>query len=404
MSWTETVRLAIRALVRNRSRSLLTMLGVIIGVAAVIVTVAIGAGARASVSAQITGLGSNLIIVIPGNLTQGGVNTGTGAASTLTPEDGLALTKLTGVAAVSPGVVVRAQVVSPNANWSTQVAGVAPSYLAIRAWPIARGTFFDDTQTNGVAKVCVLGQTVADNLFPSQDPVGRTVIIRGVPFTVIGLLTRRGQSATGQDQDDAVVVPYTSAMRRLTGQTMVGMLFVSAQDPAGIPLVQNEIVRLLEERHRISEGAPDDFAVRNLQDIAAAASATATIMEVLLASVAAVSLVVGGIGIMNIMLVSVTERTREIGLRLSVGARSAAILQQFLTEAVVLSTSGGAIGAIVGIGGAALVAALGHWPATVPPAAVAIAVLFSALVGIFFGYYPASKAARLDPIEALRAE
>jgi putative ABC transport system permease protein len=404
MSWTETVRLAVRALVRNRSRSLLTMLGVIIGVAAVIVTVAIGAGARASVSAQITGLGSNLIIVIPGNLTQGGVNTGTGAASTLTPEDGLALTKLTGVAAVSPGVVLRAQVVSPNANWSTQVAGVAPSYLAIRAWPIARGTFFDDTQTNGVAKVCVLGQTVADNLFPSQDPVGRTVIIRGVPFTVIGLLTRRGQSATGQDQDDAVVIPYTSAMRRLTGQTMVGMLFVSAQDPAGIPLVQNEIVRLLEERHRIPQGAPDDFAVRNLQDIAAAASATATIMEVLLASVAAVSLVVGGIGIMNIMLVSVTERTREIGLRLSVGARSAAILQQFLTEAVVLSTSGGAIGAIVGIGGAALVAALGHWPAAVPPAAVAIAVLFSALVGIFFGYYPASKAARLDPIEALRAE
>jgi putative ABC transport system permease protein len=404
MSWTETIRLAVRALVRNRSRSLLTMLGVIIGVAAVVVTVAIGAGARASVSAQINGLGSNLIIVIPGNLTQGGVNTGTGAASTLTPDDGLALTKIPGVSAVSPGVVVRAQVVSPTANWSTQIIGVAPSYLAIRDWPIARGTFFDDAATKGVAKVCVLGQTVADNLFPGQDPVGRTVIVRGVPFTVIGLLTRRGQSATGQDQDDTVIIPYTSAMKRLTGQTMLGILFVSARDAADVLPVQSAIVSLLEARHRIAQGTPDDFAIRNLQDIANAASGAAMTMEVLLAAVAAVSLLVGGIGIMNIMLVSVTERTREIGLRLSVGARGAAILQQFLTEAVVLSTSGGAIGALLGLAGAAAVASLAHWSAAVPPGAVIIAVAFSALVGIFFGYYPAAKAARLDPIEALRAE
>ncbi len=404
MSWAETVRLAVRALVRNRSRSLLTMLGVIIGVAAVVVTVAIGAGARNSVTAQITGLGSNLVIVVPGSLTQGGVSTGTGAASTLTPDDGLAMAKLPGVAAVSPAVGLRAQVVSPGGNWSTQIAGVAPSYLAIRAWPLARGTFFDDAATSAVAKVCVLGQTVADNLFPGQDPLGKTVIIHNVPFTVIGLLTQRGQSATGQDQDDTVVIPYTSAMQRLTGQTMVSLLLVSAQDGSQIAPVQNEIAKLLEERHRIEPGQPDDFAMRNLQDIATAASATATIMEMLLASVAAVSLVVGGIGIMNIMLVSVTERTREIGLRLAVGARGRAILQQFLTEAVVLSTSGGALGALLGIAGAAAVALLGHWPATVPPSAVAIAVLFSAVVGIFFGYYPASKAARLDPIEALRAE
>jgi putative ABC transport system permease protein len=404
MTWPETIRLAMRMLARNRSRSLLTMLGVIIGVAAVIVTVAIGAGARTSVAAQINGLGSNLIIVIPGNLTQGGVNTGTGAASTLTPDDGLALTKIPGVAAVSPGVVVRAQVVSPTANWSTQIVGVAPSYLAIRNWPIARGTFFDDAATNGVAKVCVLGQTVAENLFPNQDPVGRTVIVRGVPFTVSGLLTRRGQSASGQDQDDTVLIPYTSAMQRLTGQTMLGILFVSARDSADIQPVQNAILRVLEARHRIAPGAPDDFAMRNLQDIASAASGAATTMEVLLAAVATVSLVVGGIGIMNIMLVSVTERTREIGLRLAVGARAGAILRQFLTEAVVLSTSGGAIGAVCGLAGAAAVATFAHWSAAVPPGAVILAVAFSALVGIFFGYYPATKAARLDPIEALRAE
>jgi putative ABC transport system permease protein len=404
VSVAETIRLAVRALVRNRMRSLLTMLGVIIGVAAVVVTVAIGAGARQSISDQIMSLGSNLIIVIPGNLTQNGVNTGTGAASTLTVDDGLAIAKLPGVAAASPGVGFRTQVVAQSRNWQTQITGVAPTFLAIRQWSLARGTFFDDAAVASVAKVCVLGQTVVENLFAGQDPLGKTLIIRSVPFTVVGVLNRRGQSASGQDQDDTVVIPYTSAMQRLTGQTYLNVIAISAADAASMDSVQDRVTRLLEERHRIVPPQQDDFALRNLQDIAAAASSTARIMETLLASVAAVSLIVGGIGIMNIMLVSVTERTREIGLRLSVGARGSAILQQFLTEAVVLATAGGAMGALFGLAGAQAVAAFGHWPATVPPVAVAVAVLFSAVVGVFFGYYPAAKAAQLDPIQALRSE
>jgi len=402
--WLETLRLAVQALVRNRSRSLLTMLGIIIGVAAVVVTVAIGTGARNAVQEQILSLGSNMIVVIPGNITQNGVNTGTGAASSLTVDDGLAIRKLDGVAAVSPAVGMRAQVIANGRNWSTQIGGSAPTILYIRKTQMASGTYFDDAQVAAVAKVCVLGQTVVDNLFPNENPLGKTVIIRNVPFTVIGVLAKRGQSPTGQDQDDVVAMPYTSVMQRLTGQTYVSVLLVSAKDEASIGPVQNEITTLLEERHRIVPPEQDDFSVRNLADIATAASSTASIMQALLAAVAAVSLLVGGIGIMNIMLVSVTERTREIGLRLSVGARGSAILQQFLSESVVLSTTGGLIGAICGILGAQLVASIGHWPATIPAAAVLVAIVFSAMVGIFFGWYPASRAARLDPIAALRAE
>ena len=305
---------------------------------------------------------------------------------------------------MSPVSSLRTQVLAGSSNWQTQVVGVAPTMPAIRQWPLARGTFFDDGAVRSVAKVCVLGQTVVDDLFPGGEPLGKTVIIRNVPFTIIGVLSRRGQSASGQDQDDVVVIPYTSAMQRLTGQTYLTVIAISANTQADVDPVQDRVARLLEERHHIVPPEQDDFAIRNLQDIAATASSTATVMETLLASVAAVSLLVGGIGIMNIMLVSVTERTREIGLRLAVGARGSAILQQFLAESAVLSTAGGVVGVLLGILGAQIVAGLGHWPASVPAEAVTVAVLFSAAVGVFFGYYPALKAANMDPIEALRSE
>jgi putative ABC transport system permease protein len=400
-----TLRIALGALARNRSRSLLTMLGVVIGVAAVIITVAIGAGARTSVASQINGLGSNMLIVLPGSINAAGSHTGTGGASTLTTADGLAIAGLPHVAAVSPTVTVRTQVVAGASNWQTTITGAAPSYTFIRNWPMASGTFFSQNDVTSSAKVAVLGQTVLTNLFPGgANPIGRTILIRNVPFVVTGTLTAKGQSGVGQDQDDTIVIPYSSALERLTGQTTLASMLVSADDPANIATAQTEATSLLEARHHIAAGAPDDFSIRNLQDIANAASATASVMQVLLAGVAAVSLLVGGIGIMNIMLVSVSERTREIGLRVAVGARRKAILWQFLVEAVVLSTLGGAVGVVAGGIGSILVAVLAGWPASVSLATVALAVAFSAVVGVFFGYYPASKAAQLDPIVALRFE
>ncbi|MGH7738056.1 MAG: ABC transporter permease [Candidatus Tyrphobacter sp.] len=400
-----TARLALLALLRNRSRSLLTMLGVIIGVGAVIVTVAIGAGARISVQNQIASLGSNLLVVQPGSVTSSGARGGYGSASTLTPADGLAIAALPGVAAVSPTVTTRQQVVSGGENWQTTVNGVAPTYTFVRSWPLASGTFITQSDVTDAAQVAVLGQTVVQNLFPSGvSPVGQSVLIENVPFTVIGTLSPLGQSGIGQDQDDTVLIPYTSAMERLTGQTTVSGLDVSAANSDKVAAVQTEITTLLEQRHRIVAPQPDDFQVRNLQDVAAAASSTGAVMEFLLAGVAAVSLIVGGIGIMNIMLVSVTERTREIGLRMALGARAKTILQQFLTEAVMLSTSGGAIGIVAGVAGTVLVSLLAKWTTVIPISGIVASVLFSALVGIFFGYYPARKASLLSPIEALRFE
>ncbi|MGZ3497103.1 MAG: ABC transporter permease [Vulcanimicrobiaceae bacterium] len=405
MTTIATLRLAIDALLRNRSRSLLTMLGIIIGVAAVIVTVAIGVGARVSVEQQIDALGSNLLIVQPGSITQSGARSGFGGASTLTPEDGLAIAKLPGVAAVSPTVTVRAQAVAGENNWQTIVSGVAPTYTFVRSWPMHSGVFFSQSDIQSASKVAVLGQTVVQNLFPDgRSPLGKSIIIKGVPFTVVGTLASLGQSGIGQDQDDTILVPYTSAMERLTGLPTVNTLMVSATDAQHIDPVQSAIGSLLEQRHRIVTPNPPDFQVRNLQDIAQAASSTGAIMEFLLAGVAAVSLIVGGIGIMNIMMVSVTERTREIGLRMALGARGKTILRQFLSESILLSTAGGVIGVVAGMAGTLAVSLLAKWPMAVPATSVLFAVLFSAVVGIFFGYYPARKAAELNPIEALRFE
>jgi len=403
MNLRSTLKTALGALLRNRARSLLTMLGVVIGVGAVIVTVAIGAGARLSVQQQINSLGSNLIIVLPGSVTQSGARTGSGGASTLTPQDAIAVANLAHVSAVTPVVTLRTQVVGGGNNWQTSISGVAPTYTYVRQWMLAEGAFFSDADVASAAKVCVLGQTVVANLFHSTNPVGQVVLIKNVPFTVIGTLVARGQSSVGQDQDDTVIVPYTSALQRLTGGTFVNELMISGDDPTDTSTVQTEVTTLLEERHGVS-GGQDDFMVRNLADIAGAASASATVMEYLLASVAAVSLVVGGIGIMNIMLVSVTERTREIGIRMAVGAPGSAILSQFLIEAVGLSLAGGAIGIVLGFVGTYLIAILAKWPTVVAPESVALAVLFSAIVGAFFGYYPALKASQLNPIDALRFE
>jgi putative ABC transport system permease protein len=399
------VEVALQALARNLSRSLLTMLGVIIGVAAVITTVAIGAGAQFSVQQQISNLGSNLLVVLPGAVTTSGVRSGTGARSSLIPEDGLAILKMPGVDAVSPIVTVRSQVVGGGNNWNTMIQGVAPTYSHIRNWDVTSGSFFSQNDMDMTTKVCILGTTVVNNLFPDgSSPLGQSVMIQNVPFTVIGVLQSRGQTGFGQDQDDTVLVPYTSVMQRLTGQTYVNMLMISASDGASLDRVQDDVTALLRQRHRIIPPNPDDFSVRNMQDIANAAAATASVMQLLLIGVAAVSLVVGGIGIMNIMLVSVTERTREIGLRMAVGARSRAILEQFLVEAVVLSTGGGLIGILAGLGITLVVAIVARWPMIVSPAAILASVAFSALVGIFFGYYPALKASRLNPIDALRFE
>jgi putative ABC transport system permease protein len=399
-----TLRLALQALIRNKARSLLTMLGIVIGVAAVIVTVAIGTGARVQVQNSINALGSNLIVVQPGSVTTTGARGGLGTASTLTPADGLAIASLPGVASVSPMVTLRTQVVAGENNWQTSIAGAAPTYTYIRSWPIATGRLFSQSEVDSTAKVAVLGQTVVQQLFGNANPIGSTIVIKGAPFVVIGTLAPLGQSGTGQDQDDTVLIPYTSAMERLTGLTTVNQLMISAASADRIDAVQSEVTQLLESRHRIVAPQPDDFQVRNLQSIAQAASATGTVMELLLAGVAAVSLIVGGIGIMNIMMVSVTERTREIGLRMSVGARGKTILRQFLAEAVVLSTAGGLIGVVGGAIFTVVVATVAKWPTDIPIGSVVLSVAFSALVGIFFGYYPAKKASELHPIEALRFE
>jgi putative ABC transport system permease protein len=404
-----TIRIALRALRRNIMRSLLTTLGIIIGVAAVIAMVSIGQGASVSVQEQIARMGNNMLIILPGTTTQGGIRSGLGGASTLTANDAKAIQReCTAVGAVTYMRRQVQQVVAGNQNWSTAITGVTPEYQIVRDWPVAAGRFLNKQEEESTATSAVLGQTAVQNLFgPGQNPVDQMIRINNMPFRVVGVLTAKGQSTQGQDQDDAVFIPFSTAERKVLGTRIlgsVGSIMVSAVSPEAIPESQRQITNLLRERHRLRRGQNDDFSIRNLADIAATAESTSQVMNILLASVASVSLLVGGIGIMNIMLVSVTERTREIGIRMAVGAKSRHILTQFLLEAVVLSSIGGVVGAVVGVVGAKLVSALANWPTIVPPDAIALAITFSAAVGIFFGFYPARKAARLDPIQALRYE
>jgi putative ABC transport system permease protein len=404
-----TIKIALRALRRNTLRSLLTALGIIIGVAAVIAMVSIGQGASVSVQEQIARMGNNMLVILSGTTTQGGVRSGFGGAQTLKNSDAKAIQReCPAVGAVTYMRRQVQQVVAGNQNWSTAITGVTPEYQIVRDWPVAAGRFLNKQEEESAATSAVLGQTVVQNLFgPGQNPVDQTIRINNVPFRVVGVLEPKGQSTQGQDQDDAVFIPFSTAERKVLGTRIlgtVGAIMVSAVSPEAIPEAQRQITNLLRERHRIRRGQNDDFTIRNLADIAATAESTSQVMNILLASVASVSLLVGGIGIMNIMLVSVTERTREIGIRMAVGAKSRHIMTQFLLEAVVLSSIGGVVGAVLGVVGAKVVSAVANWPTIVPPDAIALAISFSAAVGIFFGFYPARKAAHLDPIQALRYE
>ena len=397
-----TTIIALRALRRNKMRSVLTALGMIIGVGAVIAMVSIGNGAKAQVEASIASLGQNIISVFPGTLTTGGARGGWGSASTLTPEDALAIqTEIAGVVAVSPSVRDRQQILANGLNWNTSINGESPDFLSIRDWGLAEGVIFTDLEVRSTAKVAVIGQTVADQLFPGSSPIGQTLRIRNIPFKIIGVLKPKGFNYFGSDQDDTVLIPYTSAMRRVARRTNLSSILIQAATQDQMPRIQQEITDLLQQRR---QGREPDFTVRNQMELAEAATATSRTMTGLLGAIAGVSLIVGGIGIMNIMLVSVTERTREIGIRLAIGAHDHDIRLQFLIEAMVLSLMGGALGILIGVGASQIVSQLNGWPVQVSSASIIVAFVFSGAVGIGFGFYPAHKAAKLDPIEALRFE
>jgi putative ABC transport system permease protein len=397
-------KVSLVALRRNPMRTVLTMLGVIIGVGCVVAMVAIGQGASAAIRSQIGSLGTNMLIIFSGSRSSGGVRHGMGSVQTLTVDDAAAIAReCPSVAIAEPGVRTGAQVVYGNQNWSTSIQGTGPDFLTIRAWALARGAYFTADDVKAATKVAVIGQTVAENLFGNTNPVGQIVRIKGLPFRVIGLLERKGANTMG-DQDDIVCVPYTTAQKRLMGVTWIGTIVVSAVSPDAIGRATDEITALLRQRHRLGPTQEDDFGIRTQQEIASAATQMTGVLTLLLGAIASVSLLVGGIGIMNIMLVSVTERTREIGVRRALGARRGDIRLQFLIEASLISGLGGAVGIGIGIAIARLVSRVGGWPTLVEPQIVAVAFLFAGLIGVGFGLYPAAKAARLNPIEALRYE
>jgi len=409
----DLISLALRTLTKNKLRSGLTVLGVVIGIAAVTTMVSIGLGASELIQMQFRNLGANVILVFPARSQSGGVRQG--SIPSLTAADAKAIaTECPSVRAVSPLVPTSGQVIGGNVNWRpNDMQGVGPDYLLVRNWELARGEFFSEREVTAAAKVCVLGHTLYTRLFPGEDPIGQTVRVKNIPFQVIGVLARKGANLVGQDQDDILLMPYTTVQKRLQGSTFsnIGAFFVSAQSEALSSQAEREIKAVLTERHKIAPGQPPDFEVRNTTEVANAFAIVTGSMTAMLAAIAAISLIVGGVGIMNIMLVSVTERTREIGIRMALGARPRDILRQFLVEAVVLSSIGGIIGLALGVAGAAGLTRLintilpsANWPFLVSVPAAGIALAFAAAVGVFFGYYPALRASRLDPIEALRYE
>jgi putative ABC transport system permease protein len=406
----QSARIALRALRVNKLRSALTMLGIIIGVGAVIAMVSVGAGAQARVAEQIQSLGSNLIIVMSGSVTSSGIRLGQGSQLTITEDDAAAIAReIPSVQVAAPSNRGTAQVVYGNLNWSTVIQGVTADYLEARDWPVESGRPFAPEDNDGATKVALLGQTTALNLFGDADPLGQIIRIKKVPFTVVGILSRKGQSSWGQDQDDIILIPLSTAKKKVLGVSQanprsVGSISIKVRAGEDMREAEDQIRALLRQRHRLQPAQDDDFWLRNLSEVLQTQEESSKVMTYLLAAIASVSLLVGGIGIMNIMLVSVTERTREIGLRMAVGARGRDILLQFLVEAITLSLIGGVIGIAFGLGGSRVISYLAEWRTLVSAEAIALAFGFSALIGIFFGFYPARKAARLDPIEALRYE
>ncbi len=404
------LRIALNALRVNKMRSSLTMLGMVIGVAAVIAMIAIGSGAQQRVREQIKNLGSNLILVLPGSTTQSGVRMGSGVAQTLSEADAQAIaTEVEGVVVAAPSLRGSGQVVSGNANWSTQYFGTTNDYLVARDWSLSSGRAFEAAEISGAGKVALIGQTTAEKLFGSLDPIDQVVRVRKVPLTIVGVLEKKGQNALGQDQDDILLMPLSTARARVLGQTQgrvkrIGSITVKTADGVSMKDVELRMGELLRQRHKVQPGGEEPFTVRNLTEILQMQEAASRVLTLLLGAVAGVSLLVGGIGIMNIMLVSVTERTREIGLRMAVGARARDILRQFLAEAITLSMIGGFIGIVVGAAASFAIAQFADWRTELSPQAIVLAVGFAAAVGVFFGYYPARKASRLLPIEALRYE
>lgn len=405
MEFTAILKIAFRALARNKMRSVLTMLGIVIGVAAVIAMVGVGQGAQQKVQEQIASMGTNLIYISAGSVNRGGMHLGAGATKTLVYDDMQAiLREVPTISMAAPGAGASGQVVFEDQNWSTRINGTEPQFFTIRDWAFASGTSFTQDDVTRATNVAVIGDTVRQNLFANLNPVGQTIRVGNLPFEVVGVLAPKGQSGMGADQDDGIYVPITTLQKKISGQDWLQYIVASAVSQPASFAAQSQITALLRDRHRIRPGQDDDFQVRNLADIAQLADQQSQVMTMLLASIAGVSLIVGGIGIMNIMLVSVTERTREIGIRVAIGATEQDVQRQFLSESVVLSLLGGAAGILVGAGTSIVITKLLGWAVLISPTAILAAVLFSMGVGVFFGYYPARKAARLDPIEALRFE